>query len=350
MTTEPTVNTTVIASTSPSHVIIFDFDYSLINVNSDTYVPEKLAPILEEFIKNEIKKGTQWTALMDMVVKKLYHEHHITPDQINTCLASMPYFPEIGDILRYAGQSTVDGTIRTFIVSDANTVYIENFLYGTQLYPYIYKIITNPAYYDTDGCLHIQPYVAKDQVPHGCGRCPVNLCKGLVLDGLQLSKQIPNRTSVSTYNESQQAEEFRNEIKAFDDRKNNGTMVTGSNTNTSLSVATVSSVGTAETITFRTNETIGISSTAAATVSSTSSSSSSYSLLPRIVYIGDGSGDLCPCMRLNEHDIILAREGYPLLKNLNDPKIQPYIYAKVVPWNNGKDIHDTIMKFLRNEI
>ena len=44
-----------VTNSTPSHIIIFDFDYSLINVNSDTYVPEYFAPELESYIKNEIK-------------------------------------------------------------------------------------------------------------------------------------------------------------------------------------------------------------------------------------------------------------------------------------------------------
>lgn len=31
----------------------------------------------------------------------------------------------------------------------------------------------------------------------------------------------------------------------------------------------------------------------------------------RVVYLGDGSGDVCPCMRLRPVDFVLARECYP---------------------------------------
>lgn len=31
----------------------------------------------------------------------------------------------------------------------------------------------------------------------------------------------------------------------------------------------------------------------------------------RVVYLGDGSGDVCPCTRLGAHDFVLARSHYP---------------------------------------
>ena len=37
----------------------------------------------------------------------------------------------------------------------------------------------------------------------------------------------------------------------------------------------------------------------------------------RIVYIGDGMNDVCPCLLLTSNDIIVARECYPLAKELS---------------------------------
>ena len=31
----------------------------------------------------------------------------------------------------------------------------------------------------------------------------------------------------------------------------------------------------------------------------------------RVVYLGDGAGDVCPCMRLRAQDFVLARQHYP---------------------------------------
>lgn len=56
-----------------------------------------------------------------------------------------------------------------------------------------------------------------------------------------------------------------------------------------------------------------------------------------IVYIGDGHGDLCPCLALKKGDYILARKGYKLLKCLQGEN-QSEAKAEVVPWENGFDV------------
>ena len=53
-----------------------------------------------------------------------------------------------------------------------------------------------------------------------------------------------------------------------------------------------------------------------------------------IVYVGDGHGDLCPCLMLTEEDYILARKGYKLLNCLQGEKTSE-VKAEVVPWTTG---------------
>ena len=38
----------------------------------------------------------------------------------------------------------------------------------------------------------------------------------------------------------------------------------------------------------------------------------------RIVYIGDGSNDVCPSLSLSSNDVVVARKGFPLAKHVND--------------------------------
>ena len=37
-----------------------------------------------------------------------------------------------------------------------------------------------------------------------------------------------------------------------------------------------------------------------------------------IVYIGDGSNDVCPSLSLSSNDVVVARKGFPLAKHVND--------------------------------
>lgn len=55
-----------------------------------------------------------------------------------------------------------------------------------------------------------------------------------------------------------------------------------------------------------------------------------------IVYVGDGHGDLCPCLALEHGDYILAREGYTLLNNLLGDRCD--VKAEIVPWTSGFDV------------
>jgi hypothetical protein len=52
-------------------VVIWDYDLSLIDVNSDTYVPERLLPSLTRFIE-ENKRSLGWTELMAEVARRMH--------------------------------------------------------------------------------------------------------------------------------------------------------------------------------------------------------------------------------------------------------------------------------------
>uniref|UniRef100_A0A2H8TVU7 Putative phosphatase phospho1 n=1 Tax=Melanaphis sacchari TaxID=742174 RepID=A0A2H8TVU7_9HEMI len=56
----------------------------------------------------------------------------------------------------------------------------------------------------------------------------------------------------------------------------------------------------------------------------------------KILYFGDGRNDLCPILKLTEHDIAFPRKGY-VLENLLKSCITP---AKVIPWCTGEYIYE----------
>ncbi|CAG8536029.1 16772_t:CDS:2 [Racocetra fulgida] len=62
------------------------------------------------------------------------------------------------------------------ILSDANTVYIEEILKAYEVNDLISNVISNPATWDEDGRLHIRRL---NNIPHGCENpCSENICKG----------------------------------------------------------------------------------------------------------------------------------------------------------------------------
>jgi pyridoxal phosphate phosphatase PHOSPHO2 len=176
-------------------LVIFDFDWSLINENSDTWIFEKLCPELYNELKSlrHTYKG-RWTELMDHLVGRMMAPpYNISVKDINDAFASIPVFSETLDALRIAK----DSGSKISILSDANEHYISIILEHHELGSCISSIVTNRSTVcsldgslcgtcDTSGVsatprLHIVPYQSPSY-PHGCPLCPINLCKGVVLD------------------------------------------------------------------------------------------------------------------------------------------------------------------------
>lgn len=55
----------------------------------------------------------------------------------------------------------------------------------------------------------------------------------------------------------------------------------------------------------------------------------------RFIYLGDGSGDYCPSLKLGESDFVMPRKKYPLWKHIcGNPML---IKAKVHEWSTGEE-------------
>ncbi|MCL7028093.1 hypothetical protein MKW94_019618, partial [Papaver nudicaule] len=67
----------------------------------------------------------------------------------------------------------------------------------------------------------------------------------------------------------------------------------------------------------------------------------------RIIYLGDGKGDYCPSLRLEQSDRLMPRKDYPLWELItSDPSL---IKAEVHEWTNGKE-QEQILLLLINKI
>lgn len=257
--------------------IVWDWDWSAVNENTDVFVPNFLSSGLLQVIREGTAAGTQWTRLMHEVAG-LLHSRGFREADIATALRALPVFPEVPTAFR---EATGAGALQ-YVVSDANQVYITVMAEHMGVSHTIRQIITNGASYDSDGRLHIRPYV-DPSAPHSCGRCPVNLCKGQAIDALALSHAIAQ-------------------------------------------------VG---------DETIDVSRSRPEGPIGRSVS--------RVLYVGDGSGDLCACLRLGPEDVIAARSGpsFALLKHLNSPELSGHVRATVKPWTDGAELLAIIRQFLQ---
>lgn len=77
-----------------------------------------------------------------------------------------------------------------------------------------------------------------------------------------------------------------------------------------------------------------------------------------IVYVGDGTNDFCPILRLNQNDLACVRNNYKcaeLIKSVltgstkNDDGENYDIKAKVVFWDNGNDIFEAVEGLVKND-
>jgi hypothetical protein len=58
----------------------------------------------------------------------------------------------------------------------------------------------------------------------------------------------------------------------------------------------------------------------------------------RVVYVGDGANDFCPATRLTEFDFLFARKGKALSRLLEDEEMRSRVKATVMLWEDGKGL------------
>jgi 2,3-diketo-5-methylthio-1-phosphopentane phosphatase len=265
--------------------LVLDWDWSTVNENTDTWVPQQLDPDMMRYIKSRSAAGDQWTALMADVARKM-HSKGVTPEDIDHALCAIPVFKEILQAIQLAYEHGLD----VHIVSDANQVYINTIAQHHGIDRFITSVVTNTAAYNTKGLLVIGPHQPSSS-PHGCGLCPVNLCKGQALDRLGLSYDDTSALR-DEHSSSEKADiEVLQMPGALGKR---GRRRSGGGAAASAG-ASVGSSGAGS----------GLASLVARCMGPTASSADlgpsvagGTKLKKRVLYLGDGRGDLCACLRL----------------------------------------------------
>lgn len=172
---------------------VFDFDWSFINENSDTFVFDALAPHLVPYLRAK-RRELEWTPLMHHMQQKLVEELNLKAADVLQAMERIPVHPEMHDVRRRAACSPcgtacpltarrlqlmaclADERFESIIISDANEHYIDHILRHHRLHDRFSAIYTNKSALGEDGVLSIAPFHTGD--PHACPHCPPNLCKG----------------------------------------------------------------------------------------------------------------------------------------------------------------------------
>ncbi|KAL7540380.1 hypothetical protein ACHAWF_006664 [Thalassiosira exigua] len=240
-----------------STLFVWDFDWTLVNCNSDEYVP---AQFLGDDVANrrlrELYRPGRWHEAVAALVNECVRggdgegttgggreERRSRREEIYEAAARMPYLEDVAGGCRDAANCEGCGQA---IISDGNDGFIGAFLEENGLAEcFAHGIETNraewksdgddPGANDDDGEFFRVIYQSSKYGGHGCPQCPPNLCKSQVL------RDVLART---------------------------GRMAGGPSEDD----------GAGE--------------------------------RPRVVYVGDGSNDACPAVRVLERgDVLLARAG-----------------------------------------
>ncbi|KAJ3224485.1 hypothetical protein HDU81_008538 [Chytriomyces hyalinus] len=142
----------------------FDFDFTLVDNDSDHFVFDKLSPALREKM-SELQGSVQWTDLMHLLLGEL-NESGVSKADIIEMLGQIEFNPAIlkmFEAIKLAGGDII-------VVSDANT--------AKNARHYVSELVTNPGTWDDSGRLHVTRRILPPAT-HGCPSiCSLNLCKG----------------------------------------------------------------------------------------------------------------------------------------------------------------------------
>ncbi|KAH1066409.1 hypothetical protein J1N35_031396 [Gossypium stocksii] len=174
-------------------VVIFDFDKTIIDCDSDNWVVDELGAT-ELF--NQLLPTMPWNSLMDRMMKEL-HSQGTTIEDIAAVLKRTPIHLQIIEAIKSAHALGCD----LKIVSDANTFFIETILEHHGLQECFSEINTNPGFVDEQGRLRIFPHHDFTKSSHGCDHpsCPPNMCKGIVIEKIQASLSMEDQKKTIIY-------------------------------------------------------------------------------------------------------------------------------------------------------
>ncbi|KAG8762331.1 hypothetical protein FRC12_009101, partial [Ceratobasidium sp. 428] len=158
-----------------TQLVIFDFDWSMVDQDTDRYVLEVLSPRLRRKLEDE-QPYKEWTDLLAETMHEL-HKEGATRQQIEHSLVTLPYHPAM--IRGVKALKAASSPKTTFLcLSASNHVYIRTIMEHNGLNDLFAEIVTNKAEWHGDR-LDIRRHIAPDDPQHGCEiGCSPNLCKG----------------------------------------------------------------------------------------------------------------------------------------------------------------------------
>lgn len=267
-------------------IAAFDFDATIINDNSDTYINSLLSDKYSEeaakscsevaqgdynqrrFVYPEhiesVYKASNWPSRMNAVFDYIHARFNLSYEDILTKLREI----RIDESMKYLLRRLKEQNYELIIVSDANSLFIETILEQNGLLDLFEsnKILTNPTCVDEAGRIVITPYYyihKYDKQPYDCSFCVKHCAEPSICKRELLREYIFKKTA------EQQLES---------DTK------------------------------------------------------------PHVIYVGDGRNDYCPGLLLDESDLYFPRRGFNLSKVLANKENYDRIRAKIKFWSSADEI------------
>ncbi|KAL3907941.1 MAG: hypothetical protein SGARI_003295, partial [Bacillariaceae sp.] len=179
---------TKISTPPPQTLFVWDFDWTIINCNSDEYVPvqflgEKRA---EEGFYKLYEKHKDWHKCVEDMVNLAMDESDLSADNVLEKAAQFPYLMGVRAALDGVHEEQGRSTGQ-MILSDGNTLFIQAFLDNNGLSGHFdHGVITNRGSWDYSEESNSQRlrviHQSEQHGGHSCKRCPKNLCKTQALE------------------------------------------------------------------------------------------------------------------------------------------------------------------------
>ena len=172
----------IMTATTPKILFVWDFDWTVINCNSDEYVPVQFLGEnrAEEGFHQLYNQHKDWHKCVEGMVNVAITEGNLSTAQILAKAAQMPYLMGVRTALDtvHSKQGTITGQL---IVSDGNTLFIQAFLDNNDLSNHFNQgVVTNIGRWEKgeDGKERLRiTHQSQQYGGHSCKSCPKNLCK-----------------------------------------------------------------------------------------------------------------------------------------------------------------------------
>lgn len=161
------------SSRPPKYLLVFDFDETIINENSDDSIV-RAAPgqALPEHIRQSFHEGF-YNEYMQRVLAYM-GDQGVKMGDFKAVYENIPLSPGMSDLFQFLSKN--HELFEIILISDANMFGIESKLRAAGFYSLFRKIFSNPSSFDKRGYFTLGPYHS-----HKCLDCPANMCKRKIL-------------------------------------------------------------------------------------------------------------------------------------------------------------------------